>query len=617
MKATRNNSFTKILGTALFLWFSPLSFGQDADLDLDFNIPQGFAALSAAGVNSMEVQSGEAQWATVGNEFQITASDGALIQYFAGFDIPAGETVRFIQPSADATVINEIVNLELALGAMGAASQIDGNLFANGKVVLFNSAGIVFGETSVVEVGKLHAIAGTDLARTLITDLTRAGIGYSLTGAVTAAGSITAGEVVLAGTSVTNSGIILVEGGTLVMAAGAGMQLTNEDNSLIVDVSTESPVFGAADLAGQALLQSGVVQASKAEFVANVITHSGTTTATSMAVSGFSTFAGNEGTLKASTLAVTGSDPENAPDFSASGTNNQVSQLTLSGSHDDFTLRSSTSLVEGTAPLEDPQVGLDLTTHSVQNLDLRVDNGDLTVNSLFAPVDANTDNSLLLAAENNLALAAGVDSYTHARTILYGRNLSAGAFDDAELSLGATVSLDAQSVFIDDLSPSLSSTVIQALALDNPDFEGFDSEGGLIELNALTSDQLEQLLELGFFTGYSYFLQAPDASATLANDFAQLGGSSAIYGGSYAAASSAGSEGGESDSSSEDSESEESESSGGSGPATPAGAEAIRELGAIPFSPISEPVLSAEAARILEEALTPEIEARLQQYLER
>ena len=84
--------------------------------------------------------------------------------------------------------------------------------------------------------------------------------------------------------------------------------------------------------------------------------------------------------------------------------------------------------------------------------------------------------------------------------------------------------------------------MIQALALDNPDFEGFDSEGGLIELNALTSDQLEQLLELGFFTGYSYFLQAPDASATLANDFAQLGGSSAIYG---AAASSAGSEGGE------------------------------------------------------------------------
>ena len=260
--------------------------------------------------------------------------------------------------------------------------------------MLFNSAGIVFGETSVVEVGKLHAIAGTDLAP--------AQTGYSLSGAVTAAGSITAGEVVLAGTSVTHSGTILVEGGTLVMAAGAGMQLTNEDNSLTVDVSTESPGFGAADLAGQALLQSGVVQASKAEFVANAITHSGTTTANSLAVSRFSTFAGNEGTLKASTLAVTGSDLKNASDFSASGTDNQISQLTLSGSHDDFTLRSSTSLVEGTAPLEDPQVGLDLTTHSVQNLDLRVDNGDLTVNSLFA-VDAQIEHC---GCGNNLALAA-------------------------------------------------------------------------------------------------------------------------------------------------------------------------------------------------------------------
>ena len=611
MKATRNNSFSKILGSSLLLWLSPLCFGQDADFDFvddgDFrdDAAVGFADDKVAGfaLNAMEVQNGEAQWSSVGNEFQITASDGALIQYFAGFDIPAGETVRFIQPSSDATVINEIVNFQ----GMGVASQINGNLFANGKVVLFNSAGIVFGETSVVEVGKLHAIAGTDLAT--------AGIGYSLlSGAVTAAGSITAGEVVLAGTSVTNSGTILVEGGTLVMAAGAGIQLTNEDNSLTVNVSTESPVFGAADLAGQALLQSGVVQASKAEFLANAITHTGTTTATSLAVSGFSTFAGNEGTLKASTLAVTGSDLKNASDFSASGTDNQISQLSLSGSHDDFTLRSSTSLVEGAASLESAEGDLDFTTHSVQNLDLRVENGDLTVNSLFAPVNANTDNSLLLAAENNLALAAGVDSYTHARTILYGRNLSAGEFELDEKEEGhgdlLMVSLDAKSLLVDDLATPLSLSAIENLASDNPNspfFEGWST---------FSAKDIQSLYARNLFD-LSYWLQAPDASATLANDFAQLGGSSAIYGGSYVAASSAGSEGGESDPSSEDSESEESESSGGSGPATPAGAEAMREFGAIPFSPISEPVLSAEAARILEEALTPEIEARLQQYLER
>ena len=497
-------------------------------------------------------------------------------------------------------MINEIVTDP----NFGVATQIDGNLYANGKVVLFNSSGIVFSENSVVEVGKLHAIAGSEL---------QGGIGYILSDAVETGGSIKAEEVVLAGTSVTNSGTILVEGGTLVMAAGVGMQLLNNDNSLAVEVSSQSPVGGVADLAGQALLQSGIVEASQVQYQANQITHSGTTSATSLEVANFSNFSGNEGSIVASTLVVAGSDAvENAPDFSANGKNNQVSQLTLSGSQDDFTLRSSVSMVEGITPLENPaDQDVDFSTHSIQNLDLRVD-GDLTLNSLFVPVNAQLDNSLLLAAENNLVLASELDNYIHARKVLYGRNLSAGAFEDVELALGSTVSLNAASVFMDDLSPSLSPAVIQALGVDNPDFEGFDSQGGLIELNALTSAQLEMLFQFGLFTGYSYFLQAPDESAFLANQFAQAGGSSAVFGGSYVATGSAGGEEGDSDSSSE----EESDA-GGSGPSSPADAEALRNLGAIPFSPISEPVLSAEVIRILEQSLTPEIEARLQQYLER
>ena len=110
--------------------------GNDQDFGFVDDQPGAFA------LDAMDVQSGHAEWATVGNEFQITASDGARIQYFGGFDIPAGETVRFIQPSSDATVINEIFTDP----HFGTVSQIDGNLFANGKVVLFNSAGIVFGE---------------------------------------------------------------------------------------------------------------------------------------------------------------------------------------------------------------------------------------------------------------------------------------------------------------------------------------------------------------------------------------------------------------------------------------------------------------------------------------
>lgn len=616
MSAIMNNRFYKQV--CLFALLSQFILGSEADLT---------AAEATAGftLGEMNLQSGEAQWATVSNEFQITASDGAHIQYLSGFDIPSGETVRFIQPSAEATVINEILG--------STPTQIEGNLYANGKVVLFNSSGIVFGENSVVEVGKLHAIAGSELAPE--------GLGYSLGGSVTAAGSITAGEVVLAGTSVTNSGTILVEEGTLVLTAGDALQLLDVDNSLTVEISQESAVTGASDLAGQVLLQSGVLRASKAVLVADTITHSGTTTADSLSASEFSSFTGDAGSLNVSELSVAGGAAvENASNFSASGENNQVDQFSLSGIYDNFTFRSSSSLVEGTTPLDSQKAqDQDLITHYVQDLDLRVDNGDLTLNSLFAPADANSDNSLLLAAENNLKLAGELDLYTHVRKILYGRNLTVGSIaNEDELSFGSTVSLDAISVFIDDLSPTLSPSVIQSLALDNPTFEGFDSQGGLLELAQMTESQLTTLFKYGLFTGYSYFLQAPDISAKLSEDLSEAGGSVALFGGSFAvvasagasvgssassssSAASSGEDGGGSDDSSGDSEDgdgDSDDSSGGDGGgASSANAKTtgLRAAGVAPFAPISKPILSFEAAEILEQALDPEIEKRMEKYL--
>ena len=176
--------------------------------------------------------------------------------------------------------------------------------------------------------------------------------------------------------------------------------------------------------------------------------------------------------------------------------------------------------------------GGDFITHYVQDIDIRVDKGDLTLNSLFAPADPNADNSLLLAAENNLNLPGELDLYSQVRKILYGRNLTVGSIaNEDELSFGSTVSLDAISVFIDDLSPTLSTSVIQSLALDNPTFEGYDSHGGLLELAQMTESQLNTLFKYGLFTGYSYFLQAPDKSAKLSDDLSEAGGSSPLFGG--------------------------------------------------------------------------------------
>ena len=99
-----------------------------------------------------------------------------------------------------------------------------------------------------------------------------------------------------------------------------------------------------------------------------------------------------------------------------------------------------------------------------------------------------------------------------------------------------------------------------------------------------------------------------------------------MYGGSYALAGPSGT--GETVSSSEDSlgdsesgneESSDSESGSGSGGdnSVTNGVKADAARSAVPFSPISRPVLSAEAGAILDAALSPRIEGSLQPYIAR
>ena len=569
--------------------------------------------------SATEIQAGEVSFQTLTKELQITASDGAHIQYFEGLNISAGETVRFIQPSSEATVINQIMTQ--------VPTQIDGNLYGNGRVVLLNPSGIVFGEGAVVDVGKLHAIAGSGLALAA---------NYGLSGPVENNGLIKAGEVMLAGTSVSNSGTILAESGLVVLAAGGSLTLFSENGDLSVTLSADnpSPVGAVSDIAGQAVLQSGILKASQVNLSGNSITNTGTITGESLTTEKFSTLTANEGSLITSTLnLVGGTDSQNGASVDLASKNNKITNLSSSGFFDSLTVRSASSLTVG----EKASEGKDTVSLSVQNLDLRVENGDLTVNHSPTPLLSTSPNSLLLAAENNLVIGYDLDELTHARKILYGRNLSMGSIVGGELELGSTVNLNANSVSIDDLSPTLNSSVIQALSKDNPTFEGFDSKGGLVELGSMTSQQLELLFQYGLFTGYSYFLEAPSATVSFAQTIAESGGSSAVFGGSFAVVASAGasaqssSAGGSGDSTGdssdggESSEGEEggdsdSDSSGGGKKGDKKSAQSVaaraRVIGAIPFAPISIPIASPAASELLESALTPEIETRLGEYLD-
>ena len=266
---------TKII-PASFLFLLPV---------LSFGLPDTAAT---------EIQAGTVSFESLTNELKITASDGAVIEYFGGMDISAGETVRFIQPSGEATVINQIMTQ--------APTQIDGSLIANGKVVLFNSSGIVFGENAVVDVGKLHAIAGSTSPASQAV--------HFLSGTVQNQGIIKAGEVLLAGSSVSNSGTIMVENGLAILAAGGSLTLFSEDGDVSVSLSAENPLGdafgGVSDLAGQAVLHSGVVQASKANFYGNQLTNTGSVSAQTVSMENFSSLSSPDGSVTAGTLALSG-----------------------------------------------------------------------------------------------------------------------------------------------------------------------------------------------------------------------------------------------------------------------------------------------------------------------
>ncbi|MGC3960030.1 MAG: filamentous hemagglutinin N-terminal domain-containing protein [Verrucomicrobiota bacterium] len=106
----------------------------------------GVPTLAWANPQGLTVQSGTATAATSGNQLTITASHNAFLNW-QSFNIGAGQTTSFIQPSATSVVWNRIND--------ASPSQIYGNLTANGVVVLMNQNGFYFGPNSFVSAAGL------------------------------------------------------------------------------------------------------------------------------------------------------------------------------------------------------------------------------------------------------------------------------------------------------------------------------------------------------------------------------------------------------------------------------------------------------------------------------
>ena len=100
------------------------------------------------------VTQGAATFKTSGNQFTITQTSGSAYVNWQSFNISAGETTTFVQPTSTSVTWNQINDAN--------PSQILGNLNANGYVVLQNSSGFyVGGNAAITAHGLIMTTAST------------------------------------------------------------------------------------------------------------------------------------------------------------------------------------------------------------------------------------------------------------------------------------------------------------------------------------------------------------------------------------------------------------------------------------------------------------------------
>ncbi len=192
-------------------------------------------AAAACGSIKTWVSSGAASLAQSGSTMNITQATPSAILNWQSFDIAAGNTVNFKQPSSSSVALNQIFEAN--------PSQIFGTLTANGEVYLINPNGIVFGPHSSVNVGGLVA-SSLAISQKAIDQ----NGGINLTAAI-AAGQPAFEAVDENGNPIQNLGVISIQQGASIATSQGGQVLI-----LAPTVDNEGTIQAPA---GQAVLAAG------------------------------------------------------------------------------------------------------------------------------------------------------------------------------------------------------------------------------------------------------------------------------------------------------------------------------------------------------------------------
>ena len=198
------------------------------------------------------VGAGSASAQQSGSQLNVTVGSAALLNW-SSFNIQAGETTTFIQPSANSVVLNEIGG--------HSPSQIFGSLNANGTVILANANGFYFGPNSMIKVG------GSFIATTapLPPDF-GAGSAWQFTGMPPLAkivnyGQIQAGagrSLYLIAEDIENDGALNAPGGAVALYGGESVLVSDSPDGRALSANVTVPA-GSVDNQGRITADAGTI----------------------------------------------------------------------------------------------------------------------------------------------------------------------------------------------------------------------------------------------------------------------------------------------------------------------------------------------------------------------
>jgi filamentous hemagglutinin family protein len=212
----------------------------------------GHAFNAPANPAGLTVSTGTAIAQQIGAQLNLTVSRLAVL-HWNSFNISAGETTSFLQPSANSIVFNIIGGSN--------PSQVFGNLNANGTVILANANGFYFGPNSMIKVG------GSFIATTapLAPDFGSGGM-WQFTGTPPLASIVNYGRIevgrgrslFLIAENIENHGSLNAPGGNVQLAAGENVLVSDSPDGRGLSATVQLPQ-GSVDNFGRISADAGTI----------------------------------------------------------------------------------------------------------------------------------------------------------------------------------------------------------------------------------------------------------------------------------------------------------------------------------------------------------------------